>query len=173
MKNLTENRTIRQASYIIGITIITVLSLIECKKSYGQARITAAFGVTGKPAVAGQLNISYQFKGWNLQTEVMAEGIKSGVYHGIKGGYIVKVSDDLQLQPYTGIMRKSVGNTHSQDRYLQNGHTTVLYDNLEVNSWNIPVGMQVIRQHLFIDAGAMAGKQITFFITVGITQLFY
>lgn len=172
MKNLSENRTARQAAYIIAAMIFCFLFFSRCQKAIGQVRITGAFGVSGSPAIVSQLNIGYEFKGWNIQTDIMADGVNAGVYHGIKGGYIIRVNDNTQLQPYTGIMRKSVGNNNSQDRYIKDGNTTVLFNNLPVNTWNVPVGMQIVRQHLFIDAGAMAGKQITFFITIGVTHLF-
>lgn len=157
----------------IGATIILALVLwIGCEPVNGQVRITGAAGVITKPSLIGQFNVGYDARKIFASADVVRQAVKTGTWFGIKAGYIMSVNDQMNLRIYSGVQYKVVGNKHSYDRYVHNGQTEYLTKGLETNEINIPVGIQLTKGILFMDAGAMAGREITFMLTVGITHLF-
>jgi hypothetical protein len=165
----TDGRTGR---ILCVLSVIAITIFLTCQPAKGQIRIAAAAGVIDKPMLVGQLNVGYESKSFFGSADLVRQAIKTGTWFGIKSGYIINVNDQTNLRIYSGLQYKVTGNKHSIDRYVHDGQTEVLSTGKEVNSIYVPIGIQVTRGALFIDAGAMAGKEVNFMITVGINHLF-
>jgi hypothetical protein len=158
--------------FIFIVILLIVIICTSCVPAIGQVRITGAVGAVSKPSLVGQFNISYESSKFFAGTDVVRQAIKTGTWLGIKSGYIFQLGEETGLRIYSGIQYKIVGRKHSYDRYVHNGQTEYLTTGMETNQVNVPIGVQFTKGYLFIEGGAMVGKQTTVMLTIGITQLF-
>lgn len=173
MKNfLLIDRPAGRVNALISTIAIAVLLMAMCQPAQGQVRITGAFGLIDKPLLVGQLNVGYDANAFFAGADMIRQASNKGTWFGIKAGYSVNVYEETKIKVYSGIQYKAVGSNHSYDRHIENGQTHYLSTGLETNAVHIPVGLQLNKGPLFIDAGAMVGKETVFMLTIGITHLF-
>lgn len=155
---------------LVGFITTTVLLLMTCAPAHSQVRITGAFGIS--QSVVGQAQISYQFK--KLEPGIdMIHDFNHRTYFGVNMGPALKVNEDLIIKPFAGLYYKLTGNKSSRDRYLHDGTETVFTKDMETNSGAAAVGLQIIRQHLFINTVWLFNKdQIRMAVTIGVSHLF-
>lgn len=151
--------------------IFLSLSVLTSLLCHSQVRISGAFGASSTPVLVAEAKVGYDFKKVSIQTGLMSYGFQQGVYHGITAGPILN-SNESKVIPFVGIYRFSIGRTSSVDRYVKAGDTTVLSSGLRTNGWAVPFGIQIIRQHFYVNSGYIIGDQSSFYLTLGVTHLF-
>ena len=126
-------------------TILIVSAMILWFTS-GKCQVSIAAGAGYKNSLAGHLAVSYQYKQIELSGTMLSLPFRKATYFTPSLGYLFQ-SNDWQVKPYAGASLKYVGNTHSQDRYMNQ----VLKSNQEVNEWLPAFGLMFIKGVGYVD----------------------
>ena len=128
-----------------AIMLLAVLIYL-CSIVNGQVYYGA--GIYGAKKPGGTALIGVQIKKWSPQLDINRGLIRVPSYFTLTGGYTVE-----NVRIYTGPSYRLVGSTHHQDRYVHDGTTTVITDNLSTNCLSMAYGVNVILGPVTLDVG--------------------
>ncbi len=137
--------------------ITAAILLLTVIKVNSQISILAGAGMN--QSFTGQLSVSYAYKNYTGAVDMVSMPFRARTYFGLTAGYQLQ-SNETTIRPYIGVYRTFVGNNRTQDRYIHDGTTTVLYDNQEVNRTVGAFGAVISRSWWYVDFGYLDGLKL-------------
>lgn len=155
---------------VILLIVMTFVINLHCQAQNFRGAGGFGFKKNEKTVFVGQLLAGYQTHKIELQADMLKEFAHAPGYFGATIGPVISKSvqkmqesgqlfkESVQFRPYLGYYFRKTGNRAIQDRYIHNGITTVLEDNIDIDSWNASAGLQVIYGPILLNTGGMFRK---------------